>query len=167
MHASTLYHEVVVAWHSTDYSKGAKGRKVILQTKNTHKNHWTYTTGCPFYYATEHGSLESLHPPVHLVTVVMLRGIVKETSCIFNNSQFSNWQRRYRICTERMKMNHSSILHFPTERPNNLRCSTWTWGEDVPVPHKEEGLYPAHLHSFSHSPPPCLSLEVTCLPVVL
>lgn len=92
IHASTLLHELVVAWHTTDYSKGAKGRKVILQTKNTHKNHCTYTTGCPFY-AAEHGSLESLHPPEQPVTAVMFKGMIKETSStFFNNSKFTKWQ---------------------------------------------------------------------------
>lgn len=167
MHASTLLSRTI--WSLTQHSLqwGCKRRTSCLANKEYTKNHCTYTTGCPFYQVLEHCSLENLHPPEHPVTTVMLRDTIKETPCIFNNSKFSKWQRRDRICTDGVKMNHSSILHFPTEELNNLRHSTWILGEDVPVLHKEEGLYPAHLHSFSHSPPPCLSPEVTCLSVVL
>lgn len=140
-----------MAWNSTDYSKGAKGIKVVLQTKNTHKNHWTYTTRCPFY-AAEHGSLESLHPPEHPVTAVMFKGMVKETpSTFFNNSKFTKWQRRYRICTERMTINHSSILHFPNERLNNLRLVPECGGRMSLCCAKKRGCTPL-TYTLSHTP---------------
>jgi hypothetical protein len=126
MHASTC----TVSWTTCDLTQhrlqyGAKGGEVILQTKNTHKKHWTYTKGCPFSHIPEHGSLESLHPPEHPVTCYA------QEHDKFNNSTFSMWQRRDRICTD-------SVIPECGRRMSLCRT-------------KKRGCAPL-THTFSHTP---------------